>query len=556
MSPSAKTLQVLATMLNRGLKPRGVVVRVSYRDRHLHFLLEGSPLPSEAVYTPLLHQGFTVLQASAAWQEGQPLAEFKSLAGVIIYGRVRGQKQIGWTSRFSLDGAIIPDSPQGQLSPEASSAVLEEEETLALTPEAILAPDLFGAAANVPLVVPAAEPYPVTDDLSPGLPTLVLDAPASRSSPPPAPAWDLVEDNTAVQELLQLDALMPEPNTPPISEPWHNSPDTGHSDREPAMLPGFNPFPGKADATLPEGRSGADRDRTLQQPNPDRSTPAPLPPPGHSPPRTPEGAETQAAAALDRIPTLGSQGLLAKLLLAGSLVLLLGGGGFYLWFMPRQTKVLAEIQLQLLAVEDLPVQSLDQLKTTESTLQTLLDRLQGIPWIAGSAHGQAQEQAEQLRQNLEVIQLRRESETAARDNLQEAKRLGAEATQAWETQQITDPIVLQTIYEKWVAAQYFLTLIPPESWAYGEAQPLKVSYTQNLWRVSQLQQQPDRPTSGTLGTLGNSDGVNPDLAGIPGADDLDPEALTDPTVGTDLETLPFESQELTEEETDPTFPNP
>lgn len=102
MSLSNSALKTLCTLLNQSLQTQGVTVQVSHRDRQLYFLLEGETLPAESRYVPYLRHGFQTLQQSPAWQPGQSLAEFGELQGVTIYGRIQGQKQVGWTASFPV----------------------------------------------------------------------------------------------------------------------------------------------------------------------------------------------------------------------------------------------------------------------------------------------------------------------------------------------------------------------------------------------------------------------------------------------------------------------
>ncbi|MGA1263536.1 MAG: hypothetical protein ACO331_06460, partial [Prochlorothrix sp.] len=276
MSLSNSALKTLCTLLNQSLQTQGVTVQVSHRDRQLYFLLEGETLPAESRYVPYLRHGFQTLQQSPAWQPGQSLAEFGELQGVTIYGRIQGQKQVGWTASFPLGAApeavqangangangatrggaagstsgstsgSVQENPQQQTTartavktpaptttqtaaqtaatpsqdPAASSpprgassaapiAEAEAEmETLALTPESILAPDLFVAypqGAADPRY-PRSNPDPApTPEFSPAPPPSAATPLATPGPTSQTAAWDLVEEDTAVQELLRLE---------------------------------------------------------------------------------------------------------------------------------------------------------------------------------------------------------------------------------------------------------------------------------------------------------------------------------------------------------------
>lgn len=222
---------------------------------------------------------------------------------------------------------------------------------------------------------------------------------------------------------------------------------------------------------------------------------------------------------------------------------LLALGGIYAWLWPQNHRTLTAVQANLQQLNQTPITNLDQLQALRGALEENRDRLQSIPWIMQPAHGQAQNQLAELNTHLTTLQERQTQEEEASANLQEAKRLAAEAIRLGETNSPTDPAVISAMYDKWIAANYFLLAIPSQAWAFQEANLLRDSYRNALIRLSQLQTRspaalgttpdPRDSTPGNTFTDGSflsspSPGApSPTLGGSPGPS---PSPLVSPTL--------------------------
>ncbi|MGA1601906.1 MAG: hypothetical protein ACO4CG_06420, partial [Prochlorothrix sp.] len=462
-------------------------------------------------------------------------------------------------SAKSQSAKSLQQAPQAEPDPEPEM----------LNPEAILAPGLFPASSPTisspepsnpsprsPIVPPYRSPVPLSHP-APSDPPTTLSSPthstaqatdhgttgnnALENRTTSSDPWDLVEEDTALQELFRLDlpkltrdleASDPNPVDPGHEQAKANGDGPTREAGDGEILDGDAPDPSISQDDDPDRHhpstdsgddtwvsdtsgSGSSHPTPVSTPSSpavvpvssrentttNRSAPRFVPPWPAPDNRHPSPLSQSAPSSADSIPAplsplpevenflhfwqsegeqddstsdfgLDRQGRTAQLLMVGLLALSIGLGGFLVLFLPQQSRSLAEIQAAIEELEQAPQNTLTQLQELEADLALMKAQLDRISRFAVGTYNQAQGEKQALQQFLARVEAERSQQAVADANLKEAKRFAAEAIRAEELNTPLDREALTLLQEKWIAANYFLALVPTESWAGTEADRL------------------------------------------------------------------------------------
>lgn len=188
--------------------------------------------------------------------------------------------------------------------------------------------------------------------------------------------------------------------------------------------------------------------------------------------------------ATEELTFLGSQGWIARGILgffALSLMVYLYLGS---WFVPQQSKQLNALQPEVARLETLEPRNLAELTQLIEDLDVLIEQLQSLSWVSGIFYKRAQAQANTLNDRYDRLQHRLELEQLGQTYLATAKHLAAQATLSLERSPNPDVDLRRQIQQQWLAANYWLTLIPAQTFAATDAQRLQAVYQKNYWNQS------------------------------------------------------------------------
>ncbi|XGV96834.1 MAG: hypothetical protein ACAF41_29435 [Leptolyngbya sp. BL-A-14] len=110
----------IATLMNRALQPKGIVVKVAHQKGHLRVLLEGQTVPDQTVLAAYVYKGIGALQ-------------IPGLHTVSVAGRQKGTSASAWSQVFTLapSGAERPTAPPSQPEPVEHDRQPSTESTIA-----------------------------------------------------------------------------------------------------------------------------------------------------------------------------------------------------------------------------------------------------------------------------------------------------------------------------------------------------------------------------------------------------------------------------------------
>ena len=188
--------------------------------------------------------------------------------------------------------------------------------------------------------------------------------------------------------------------------------------------------------------------------------------------------------ATEELSFLGSQGWIARSILgffALSLIVYLYLGT---WFIPQQSKQLNALQPEVTRLESLEPRNFAELTQLIEDLKAVIDQLQSLSWVSGVFYERAQDQAKSLNDRYDRLQQRLELEQLGQTYFATAKYLAAQATLNLERSPNPDLDLRRQIQQQWLAANYWLTLIPAQTFAAKEAQRLQGMYQKNYWHTA------------------------------------------------------------------------
>ena len=188
--------------------------------------------------------------------------------------------------------------------------------------------------------------------------------------------------------------------------------------------------------------------------------------------------------ATEELSFLGSQGWIARSILgffALSLIVYLYLGT---WFIPQQSKQLNALQPEVTRLESLEPRNFAELTQLIEDLKAVIDQLQSLSWVSGVFYERAQAQAKSLNDRYDRLQQRLELEQLGQTYFATAKYLAAQATLNLERSPNPDLDLRRQIQQQWLAANYWLTLIPAQTFAAKEAQRLQGMYQKNYWHTA------------------------------------------------------------------------
>ena len=188
--------------------------------------------------------------------------------------------------------------------------------------------------------------------------------------------------------------------------------------------------------------------------------------------------------ATEELSFLGSQGWIARSILgffALSLMVYLYLGT---WFIPQQSKQLNALQPEVTRLESLEPRNFAELTQLIEDLKAVIDQLQSLSWVSGVFYERAQAQAKSLNDRYDRLQQRLELEQLGQTYFATAKYLAAQATLNLERSPNPDLDLRRQIQQQWLAANYWLTLIPAQTFAAKEAQRLQGMYQKNYWHTA------------------------------------------------------------------------
>lgn len=188
--------------------------------------------------------------------------------------------------------------------------------------------------------------------------------------------------------------------------------------------------------------------------------------------------------ATEELSFLGSQGWIARSILgffALSLIVYLYLGT---WFIPQQSKQLNALQPEVTRLESLEPRNFAELTQLIEDLKAVIDQLQSLSWVSGVFYERAQAQAKSLNDRYDRLQQRLELEQLGQTYFSTAKYLAAQATLNLERSPNPDLNLRRQIQQQWLAANYWLTLIPAQTFAAKDAQRFQRVYQKNYWHIS------------------------------------------------------------------------
>lgn len=188
--------------------------------------------------------------------------------------------------------------------------------------------------------------------------------------------------------------------------------------------------------------------------------------------------------ATEELIFLGSQGWIARGILGFFALSLMGYLYLGTWFVPQQSKQLNALQPEVARLETLEPRNLAELTQLIEDLDILIEQLQSLSWVSGIFYKRAQAQSNTLNDRYDRLQHRLELEQLGQTYLSTAKHLAAQATLSLERSPNPDVDLHRQIQEQWLAANYWLTLIPAQTFAATDAQRLQGVYQKNYWNPS------------------------------------------------------------------------
>ena len=409
---------------------QGITLKVRQRDRTLQLLLESQ--------TPLSKtQWVTNIRGYLSSVSSSGLDPFR-IQQVLIYGKSTETQYPSWKAVLA-----VPISPSS-FSETASSIAFSES---VLPPSQSSSESLLTQSSlteSLPSELPSQSPP------SESLPS---ESSPSESSPTESLLSESLPSQLSPSELSLTESLpnQSQANSSPI--PFHNK---AMRLIRPAGL-------GMKDLLLP---STSDRlsDRLSDVAAPPNPTPN--------------------LWATEELSFLGSQGWIARSILgffALSLIVYLYLGT---WFIPQQSKQLNALQPEVTRLESLEPRNFAELTQLIEDLKAVIDQLQSLSWVSGVFYERAQDQAKSLNDRYDRLQQRLELEQLGQTYFATAKYLAAQATLNLERSPNPDLDLRRQIQQQWLAANYWLTLIPAQTFAAKEAQRLQGMYQKNYWHTA------------------------------------------------------------------------